>query len=170
MRNLSSQTNICPIATLSIRNPPWINLPMNPRFSVWNPVSTHLTQPTEVHSFLCLPSICCYLPKSYYISDQYEDVGRSTVTTLSDPYSPTILSVRSYNQNLGRDAGVESHAIGGIFIWTAGTCGRLAGGIYMASGHRTPRSYDIRVQLYGDFLPSTWLILYKSITAYSDFL
>jgi len=89
---------------------------MNPRFSVWNPESTHLTQPTEAQSFLCLPSICCYLPKSYYISDQYEDVGRSTVTALSDPYSPPILSVRSYNQNLARDADVESRAIGSIII------------------------------------------------------
>lgn len=51
-----------------------------------------------------------------YISDQYEDEGRSTVTALSDRYIPTILFVRSYNQNLARDSGVESRAIGGILI------------------------------------------------------
>jgi hypothetical protein len=100
-------------ATLSIRNPASIMLARNPTFSVRNPESIHLTQPTEAHSFLYLPS--SYLPKSYYISDQYEDEGRSTVTALSGRYTPTILSVRSYNQNLARDSGVESRAIGGIF-------------------------------------------------------
>jgi hypothetical protein len=134
------------------------------------PKSIHLTQRTEAHSFLCLPSICCYLPKSHYISDQYEDEGRSTVTALSDRNTPTILSVRSYNQNLARDSGVESRAVGGIFIWTAGTCRRLAGSIYMASGHRMPRSYDLRILLYNDLPHSTWVIRYKSITAYSGFL
>jgi hypothetical protein len=34
--------------------------------------------------------------KSYHISDQYEDEGRSTVTALSARYTPTILSVRFY--------------------------------------------------------------------------
>jgi hypothetical protein len=105
-----------PTATLSIRNPTWIMLAMKPRFGVWNPESIHLTQPTEAHSFLYLPSICCYLPRSYYIFDQYEDEGRSTVTALSHRYTPTILSVRSYNQNLARDSGIESSAIGGIVI------------------------------------------------------
>jgi hypothetical protein len=71
---------------------------------------------TNRGSFISLFTFfCCYLPKSY-ISDQYDDEGRSTVTTLSDRYTQTILSVRSYNQNLARDSGVESRAIGGIFI------------------------------------------------------
>ena len=90
-------------------------LAKNPRFIVWNPESIDLTQPTKAHSVLSLPSVCCCLPKSY-ISDQYEYEGRSTVTALSDRYTPAILSMRSYNQNLARDSGAESRAVGGIFI------------------------------------------------------
>ena len=165
VRNLSVQRNICQTATLSTRNPTWIGLGMNPGFSTWKPESIHLTQPTEAHSF-----ICCYLPKSWYIFDQYEHEGRSTVTALTDRYTRTILSIRSYNQNFARDSGVESRAVGGIFIWAAGTCGRLVWCIYMASGHRTPRSHDLCIQLYGNLLHSTWAIWHKSITAYSGFL
>jgi hypothetical protein len=71
---------------------------------------------TNQGPFISLFTFYLLLFTQSYISDQYGDEGRSTVTALSDRNTPTILSVRSYNQNLARDSGVESRAIGVIFI------------------------------------------------------